>query len=885
MAAGAPIFAPTHEQHIGHTGGDFGESTLSPDSTPVLKPHMMPVTFPPHSATYISHPWSVYGPAFNRLYKKGLRRRKQSQSLTPEDSSNSSLDDSDSALDDDDSLSAEGWSNLTYAEMPLELLGTIFQQFMYVPRESLDQLAQQRNQARINASMQDFSTLPPQATWHHCQTGSGSFWLGQPSSGGVKRLPGRRAASDTSSSSSHSRRTSVHLSSSTATDPDIDYDGEDDEFTEVDSDSGDETRSKTWDAAGMLAHKMSNLAMDNSEKQNTWTPRVNNIEEEDSGSNSSGSHDIGYRYRNESTGDTLTDEDDSEGSVNGTSRSASRSPTIAMSGGGSPKTFFHSGLDQVHCHQMCSDTYVPPPVPGHGINRVDNILPEAEMLDELHRDQFFHPTTHTSLHSDLYNCSLVNNQWRIAALQLLWQSVVLDVESCRPEPTDPCLHCTQFQTAKLDRPRSVSSVSETSTCSPSSSSSSASSPRTLSPTHDYSPVRRTRLEVMLDSYMELYGLDLAKCVQTVELDLRLLTWPAEGESVKRILRRLSPFTHLRLVWAEGESPEELIAGFRIAMEYLHPQIRHLHFLSGFVISKSWTQEMEMMTRLETITLEQLGSLEVIEYDWQRIRCLRLNAVIPRGIFQYPAEMMPVQGIEYPVTTYVTDGTMAVATTGAPAQQVSDEMVDQGAGWQGMGLPASGWWQWTGLRKIEIRMRNAVLPSEWLQDLTNVIAENSLTLCQHYGHADSDPLVVASGDSSPMLLGPPLEVLNIDCEVSHPHKDVFALLVHAWGHRFEEFHFTQSDELTDEFFLLCMQKMTRVKKLSLRESKGITGEGLVGIMDIAPEDLSTPGIDKVPIMLRPDFLELNLDQSRIRGDFLKTLQRQCPTAQYKVREVR
>jgi len=864
MPAGA--VAPTHEQHIGHTG-DFPESTLSPGSmlTPVLKPHMLPVTDHPflahtHTHTHTSithpHPWSVYGPAFNRLSsKKGPHRRRRAQPLYPTDSilvpgnrsedSYSSPDDSDSAIDDDDSL-----CNLTYAEMPLELLGTIFQQFMFVSRESLDRLAQERNQARINAPMQDFSPLSP-------QTMCGSFWLGHPAAGKGRHM--RYTASDTSSSTSHSRRTSVHLSSSAATDVDIDYDGEDDdEFTEVESDSGDEARSKAWDATDILAHKMSTLVMDGSEKRNSWTPGVDNIQEEDAASTSSGSH------------DTFTDEDDFD------ARSSSRSPTIAASGGGSPKTFFHAGLDQVHCHQMCSDTYIPPSAPRHGINRVDNILPEGEMLDELHRDQFFHPTTHTSLRSDLYNCSLVNRQWRVAALQLLWQSVVLDSESCRPEPADPCPRCTHLQSAKQSRrsTQSMSSASSSSTCS---SPSSSNSPRTLSPTHLYPCIRRTRLEAMLDSYLEMYGLDLAKCVQTVELDLRLLAWPAEGESVKRILRRLSPFTHLRLVWAEDESPEELIAGFRVVMEFLHPQIRHLHFLSGFVISKPWVHEMEKMTRLDTITLEQLGSLEPIEYDWRRIRCLTMNAIIPRSIFQYREAMfLPAQDINSALT-YNADGTMTIAQPG------SNAVISHDAGWQGMGLPTSGWWQWTGLRKIEIRMKNAILPVEWLQDLTNVIAENSLALLEQYGHTDAETLLVSTADSSSsMLLGPPLEVLDIDCEVSHPHKDVFAMLVHAWGNRFEEFHFTQSGELTDEFFLLCLQKMTKVKKLSLRESKGITGEGFASLMDAADADNVT---SKMPIMLRPDFLELNLDQSRVRGDFLDTLQTQCPVARYKVREVR
>ncbi|KAF9952927.1 hypothetical protein BGZ72_005812, partial [Mortierella alpina] len=134
-----------------------------------------------------------------------------------------------------------------------------------------------------------------------------------------------------------------------------------------------------------------------------------------------------------------------------------------------------------------------------------------------------------------------------------------------------------------------------------------------------------------DSYLDLYGLDLAKCVQTVELDLRLLVWSAEGESVKRILRRLSPFTHLRLVWAGKESPEEMMTGFKVAMDSLHSQIRHLHFFSGFVISPAWTREMAKMTRLHTVTIESLGTLDAIEFDWTRLKCLKLNSVIPRSV--------------------------------------------------------------------------------------------------------------------------------------------------------------------------------------------------------------------------------------------------------------
>ncbi|KAF9981956.1 hypothetical protein BGZ65_003387, partial [Modicella reniformis] len=749
--------------------------------TPVPNPNTMPVTDRPRNLC--PHPWSVYGPAFQRLSSskiKGSHRRRRDQPPYPsdsilvpsdrsEDSSYSSLDDSDSAIDDEDffyddtrqrARLAAGWSNLSYAEMPLELLGTIFRQFMYISRESLDQLAQDRNRARTHAS-QGYPTMTPPIAYcgsgmaqgwqgqfhdHHTHAMCGSFWLDGTSPGTVQQYTG----SDASSSTSHSRRTSVHLSS-TATDPDIDYDGEDDdEYTEVDSDSGDEvTQSKTWDAAGTLVNKMSSLAIDTSKRAGKWAPGVNTIEDEDSGSTSSGSHNIGYEYRNDSMedmraaslssrSDTYNDEDDFEGSA----RSASRSPTIVastMSSSGSPKPFFHSALGQ-NCHHMCLDTYVPPPVPGHSINRVDNTLPEEEMLYELHRDQYFHPTTHTSLRSDLYNCSLVNRQWRVAALQILWQSIVLDSESCRPEPMDPCTRCTHILASKQGR-RSTRSMSSASSCS---SSPPMSSP-TSSPTHYYSSVRRTRFEAMLDSYLEMYGLDLAKCVRTVELDLRLLAWPAEGEAVKRILRRLSPFTHLRLVWAEDESSEELIAGFRVVMESLHSQIRHLHFLSGFVISKPWVHEMERMTRLETVTLDQPGSLDPIEYDWRRIRCLRMNAFIPRYIFESPTAM-------------TMDGAMTVATTGASTPQ-------QGSGTSDlprMSLPMSGWWQWTGLRKIEIRMKNTVLPHEWLQDLTNVITENVLTFYQQLSQANSEPRMLTSAAPS-MPHGPPLEVLSIDCE--------------------------------------------------------------------------------------------------------------------------
>ncbi|KAF9552965.1 hypothetical protein BGW38_009429, partial [Lunasporangiospora selenospora] len=45
------------------------------------------------------------------------------------------------------------------------------------------------------------------------------------------------------------------------------------------------------------------------------------------------------------------------------------------------------------------------------------------------------------------------------------------------------------------------------------------------------------------------------------------------------------------------------------------------------------------------------------------------------------------------------------------------------------------------------------------------------------------------------------------------------------------------------------------------------------------------VTQVPIQWRRDFLELRLDQSRVRREFLRALREECPGVQYKVREVR
>ncbi|KAF9175566.1 hypothetical protein BGX20_003893 [Mortierella sp. AD010] len=450
-----------------------------------------------------------------------------------------------------------------------------------------------------------------------------------------------------------------------------------------------------------------------------------------------------------------------------------------------------------------------------------------------------------------------------------------------------------------------------------------------------SKITRTRIEAMLDSYVEVYNLDLSKCVQTIELDLRIIAMaPATDiHTIKRILKRLSPFTHLRLIWADGESSESQANGFEAVMGHMHSQIRHIHFSPGFVISKSWVREMEKMVKLETVTLESMGSLDVIEFDWTKIKCLRMNAVIPRNIFGMPIIPLSTMATAPNIAGDIHDGALIVATTSIQAVLASATTTATGYGSaapnaaitttsvthsysnivtsQELGLAAisttddtnvldtrvPGWCQWMSLRKIEIRIRNTILPREWLREFVATITQNSVILEQQQKRLKTS-VPRHRTDSATVSFGLPLEILDIDCAISHPHKDIFTQLVHAWGCRFEEFHVHQSAELTDDFFWLCLQKMTRVKKLSLRESRGITGEGVAYCSDGAMKtdhctfastlhapnfgagvncnsSTTTSKAAKTPIMWRREFSELNLDQSRIRREFLETLKQRCP----------
>ncbi|KAF9568575.1 hypothetical protein EC968_002913 [Mortierella alpina] len=861
------------------------------------------------------------------------------------------------------------------------------------------------------------------------------------------------ASQASSSTTSSSSSFSSHLGASSlfpetastlflVTDQDPSYDGEEEE-----EDNENDTESDTSDArsldelsAAASVETIPDFAGDGFDSDEVTSSEDGGMSpQEESGD--SGSHDIDYAYRDETvtqsaasssqltaiTSSSSTSEDDENqvdrayelDSAAGTEnlasgRSTGANATVSSSSvyyGKSGKRYYrhrHAGARQCCCRRTSTNAAGFVPKPRLGINRVDNDLEEDKMLYQLHRDQYFHPTTHTSLRSELYTCSLVNRQWRMAALQLLWQSVVLDSESCRPEPSDPCT-CCNYPRSSLKGLSNHQLDAEMSLPSPPLSTSSSSSSSSPFPMR----IVRTRLEAMLDSYQDLYGLDLAKCVQTVELDLRLLVWSAEGESVKRILRRLSPFTHLRLVWAGKESPEEMMTGFQVAMESLHSQIRHLHFFSGFVISPAWTREMAKMTRLHTVTIESLGSLDAIEYDWTRLKCLKLHSVIPRSVFRWPssaptasqtqhtlsegtvngyhqqttmlhhAGALLTAGMNTPIGLGTVTGANAEANTtnqgnawvstqhagtngwSGSQQQLLPPLLP-GSGGAGL-LPSaaataqlhgsatamhhpsnhpermrgigSGWWQWTGLRRLDLQLKNTVLPKEWLQDLTAAIAQNSATLTKQEQYLHQQRLVTGKQVLLPFShqpfsvldyeqeglssYGPPLEVLNIDCEVSHQHKDIFMDLVRVWGHRMEEFHFSHSGELTDEFLWLCLVRMTRLKRLSLRDSRGITGEGVsrrqrVDVLDnesllnasrvvdaLATQGPTSSGhvnsnvaldpepsektqprkTTKVPIKWRRDFKELNLDQSRVRQEFLQILKQRCPGVVYKVREVR
>ncbi|KAF9202414.1 hypothetical protein BGZ49_007428 [Haplosporangium sp. Z 27] len=870
-----------------------------------------------------------------------------------------------------------GWQDIYFSEMPMELLGDIFQRFMYVSRESLSRLAEERNQARNRASKRPSCKAEPvqirrqlphhmsKAGWgysdfidaemtrerlhmnyphqyHPClhlssRTGTNGYSF--TSHAHHHRQQTLRQERRTSNAKRHgflSQPISRHIHS----DREQDYDAEEEDT--IDSESGTEVSGQglrsTRTTCKNVVFDLDLDRLDRLTGSDSWEtdPSENNDEYD---SSSSGSHELGFdpllysanTYSNEGEEDEDVDEyDDGEPSVaeRMITNQSRLDEEVAIFGRSARlehgmqqiRRKSHLGsLFQCSCHSGESIASV---FPRYGINRVDSELDEDKMLDLLHRDQYFHPTTHVSLRSDLYNCSLVNRQWRIAALQLLWQSVVLDSESCRIEPSDPCYCCKTFEESKISR---------------------------------------TRIEAMLDSYLDVYGLDLSKCVQTLELDLRIVTVARATEihAVKRILKRLSPFTHLRLIWTDRGSSENQASALGEVLGSMHSDIRHLHFSSGFVISKAWVHEMEKMIRLETVTLENLGNLDVIEYDWRKIKTLRMYSVIPRTVFGTPS--IATSAIASTISNITGDfnngalagetasiqAILASAATGIESTIIStpvstlqnnfDPAASHELSWGAIALSsntrrlnirASGWWQWMSLRKLEIRIKNTVLPREWLQEFVMVITQNSRILEQQknprgilsrYQTVYHNDHIGTQANSVGVSFGPPLEVLDIDCTISHPHKDIFTQLVHAWGGRFEEFHFHQSAELTDEFFWLCLQKMTKVKKLSLRESRGITGEGVLydykGMIKTdhhvlesnhdppnsganTPEtfsDAPTPSshisfttknkVVKTPIMWRREFCELNLDQSRIRKEFLETLKYHCPGARYNVREVR
>ncbi|KAF9186134.1 hypothetical protein BGZ50_002627 [Haplosporangium sp. Z 11] len=1062
-------------------------------------------------------PWSVYGPTFERLMAKSSlqitprhaastkhnsekqRQQQQQQFPYPKNSvlapsqkgdlpAERSIAESDtigygySSGISCDELNGDSAAVLGahvsrrqpvyFADMPLELLDTIFLGFLHISHESLNQLAQVRSQARIKASKQAGESTSTstdqeetirlsscQESCHHIhhhhrrhhlqhqlQRQHMQYYHTQSADHGL--FQDLHNSTHASSSQARLNADSIYLASSLnlhhMMDQELSYDGEEeDDYEDLISDSGDEAgHGNSQDDDSSLTGIMSNLTLGNSDTNHSDSNEGGDHGiHQGSEADDSGSQDIVYGYQDDSMtqssssssvatsftmSSTPSTEDEREdghtselGNAMDTEHSSSGASITATTALNSSlnsskqkanKKTKHYYRRRAPRHCCCHHGFMgisnPPPTPRLGINRVDNDLEESKMLYQLHRDQYFHPTTHTSLRSDLYICSLVNRHWRIAALQVLWQSVVLDSESCRPEPSDPCACCGSSKATRKGPYRMTNSVTS------SASSSTSTSTSTSTPSTSFTGCRvpssssttrivRTRLEAMLDSYLEIYGLDLAKCVQTVELDLRLLIWSAEGESVKRILKRLSPFTHLRLVWAGKESPEEMTTGFKVAMESLHSQIRHLHFFSGFVVSKAWVREMDKMTKLETVTIESLGTQDVIEYDWSRLKCLTLNSLIPRSVFGHPTTPTPPQGslmhlipANIPSAAYISTGGLPIAAThsqalttnavGANAAETNNmativstataaaattswlthqHVTDTGSAWSANLQPvnvavstvtttipaaalsmiqstsmshsalsperlrgvASGWWQWTGLRKLEIRIENTVLPREWLQDLTTVIIQNSAMIAQQEQQQRLRAALTSTRGplpsrfhpvcNQPVSFGPPLEVLTIDCEVSHPHKDIFMDLVRAWGHHLEEFHFAQSSELTDDFFMLCLQRMTRLKKLSLRDSKGITGEGIrrggsneafqhavataqgssvltlpstkSGSYAEIPSSTESPTRKsvKVPILWRRDFCELNLEQSRVRQDFLETLKSQCPGVRYKVREMR
>ncbi|KAF9163298.1 hypothetical protein DFQ26_002724 [Actinomortierella ambigua] len=744
-----------------------------------------------------------------------------------------------------------------------------------------------------------------------------------------------------------------------------------------------------------------------------------------------------------------------------------------------------STVSHCHCQRECDAHHWPKELRTFhksGINRIGDDQDEESTLHELHRDQYFHPITHVALRSDLYVCSLVNRQWRLAALRLMWQSVVLDVESCHLErsgivdctchlaPTDVPPICmpssssssgsrsprlgSRPSTSTSSRSRShnhverspllfSSSYAASSSSASSSSSFSTSSSSTTSPRisrHFFSP-SRTRLETMLDSYLELYGLDLAKSVQTVELDLQLLaSWSLSDSgisvNIKRILHRLAPFNHLRLISAQHQtaSDEENAANFRFVMEGLYGNIHHLHFSPGFAISRVWVQEMDRMPRLQKMTIESLNSMERVDYDWSRIRQLVLHAIVPSSLFGIPRPIpissTPPTPPPTPHTFHENGGTIgpglmsllpasssipnSSAVNGGLAMGIGSMVADQalpahhpfltmdstfnslntthGTSSFVPGTPPDtlfhvnnnspisslitsmassfthpnptqhllhhpvaklvrqlrpGWWLWNGLRRLEIQMKNVVLPREWLQELVAVLShraraeqdlmrmhEQETNVLRRPSASPGSPLAALTSGSSSKFevyqehllqerlcnmygLGPRIEVFHLDCEVSHPHKEILMDLMTQWGHQLKEFYFSQSAELTDEFFWCCLQHGKNLRRLSLRDSKGITGEGVeadldnselpessktehghhsdqttvesVASLSCSPTERATSearrATPKVVIRWRRDFEELRLDQSRVRSECLVALKQHCPGMRYKVRDVR
>ncbi|GJJ70044.1 hypothetical protein EMPS_02393 [Entomortierella parvispora] len=535
------------------------------------------------------------------------------------------------------SQSLTGDYEMYYEDMPLELLGNVFSSFMQISAESLARLAEERtlarNRARRPARMTTSTvdnSIPP-----HLRL----------------RLQQHQIQRSQSRYSQDSSETTMH-------------------FTVNDSD----TDSQTGSDGELESSTVSSQESEDSMPDNDDSNRSSSSSEDES-------QDIGMNFQSDSNSTissyTTSDEDE---------RPAGRGAR------GFTKGYDSFAQYECSCHPAIREATDQHSRPRLGINRVDNDMDEATMLYLIHRDQYFHPTTHTSLRSDLYRCSLVNRQWRLAALPLLWQSVVLDSESCRTEHIiRPCRrHRVDAEATQLS-------------------------------------MTKTRLEVMLDSYLQIYGLDLAKCVKTVELDLRLLIWSADGESVRRILNRLSPFAHLRLIWAEKESAEEMATGFRTAMQGIHGHIRHLHFSPGFVFSKAWAQEMAIMTRLEHLTLERQSALETMGYNWGRIRHLTLHAAIPMNLLHFsstvsttstdltdvvPSIIASTSTSDHAQSSHIAGGSALVgdllASTASNLSAVSNSTSHSHPTVHPQKSPI-GWWQWASLETSRVSVASSSKP--------------------------------------------------------------------------------------------------------------------------------------------------------------------------------